>query len=264
MMDAKPRGEIDLLLLCGARPTLIERTLASFSQKVFGNFLIANVFANIDPFQGGATEVSEVESNILRYFPQARIRKPEVSSFTEAVMWLWGEVKSPHCLHLEDDWVATHVITEEMILPHFISKVGQVSILCETKRWRLNEPYHCKIQRRRFLGINVGKKPLHDEPIFTTSPSFLEREFARGCSALMDPDLDPEKQLSDGRNEKLRSFALRFRNRLVGKGPPFWIHDIGREYRSKQGIEKNIVNGKSVWTQASQRIGNTKSEGENS
>jgi hypothetical protein len=242
--------QIDLLLVCGARPVLLEKTLESFSEKVFENFKIANVFANIDKFQGGEAEVSQVEELILDYFPNAVLRKPETPSFTRSVIWLWGSVRSSFCLHLEDDWVANSRITEEMIFPNFIGKVRQVSILTAEKNWPICEPFHCKWRRRRILGLNFGRVFFRNEPLFTTSPSFLERSFAVRSASLMDDNYDPEKQLFDNRNPELRGFTRNFENRLISNGSEYLIRDIGREYREELGLKKHLIDGKSIWTDA--------------
>lgn len=241
------RVDIDLLLVCGARPSLLKQTLDSFSEKVFGSFSIANTFVNIDLFQGGPAEVSQTEAIVRKFFPDAVIRMPSTPSFTRAVIWLWSSVRSPFCLHLEDDWIADATIMADMIIPHFSRSVRQVSILTKEKNWPSSELYHCKWRRRRFLGIDMGRKMLRDEPVFTTSPSFLEAEFARNCAALMNSELDPEKQLYDGRNSKLGAYVAGYRNRVIGSGPPFLIRDNGRAFRKSLGVEKRIVDGRSVW-----------------
>src|SRR5690606_23244835 len=92
-----------------------------------------------------------------------------------------------------------------------------------------------------------GRKMLRDEPVFTTSPSFLEAEFARNCATLMNSELDPEKQLYDGRNSRLGAYVAGYRNRVIGSGPPFLIRDNGRAFRKSLGVEKRIVDGRSVW-----------------
>jgi hypothetical protein len=238
---------IDLLLLCGARPQLLKQTLESFQKKVFPNFSIANVFANVDPFQGGQTEVTQVSAIIRDYFPSAKIREPRTPSFTGAVRWLWASTSSPYCLHLEDDWIAEEGISEAMIFPHFIENVAQVSLLTAEKSWRFKHPYHCQWERKRFLGISVSKRLLEHEPVFTTSPSFLRGEFANVCASLMVDSLDPEKQLYNDQNKELREFTKNFRNRLVSGENGFPIRDTGRAYRKEAGLIKLMENGQSIW-----------------
>ena len=254
MKQERATGEIDLLLLCGARPQLLLQTLQSFSHNVFCNFRILNVFANIDRFMGDDKEVSEVEALILSYFAKAIIYKSDEPSFTKGVMRLWSLVSTDYCLHLEDDWVAQSAISDQTIFPHFKGNVAQVSIATAEKNWSRGQPYHCKWQRRRILGLGLGRSYRHDEPAFTTSPSFISGAFVRMCASLMNPDLDPEKQLNDGSNAGLRAFVKAYRNRVVGNGAAFLIRDIGRDFRHKQGLEKIIIGGQSIWIDGSSII----------
>lgn len=240
---------MDLLLVSGARPILLEKTLKSFSSNVLSNFRLTNIFVNIDRFQGGEREVSQAEEIVLGFFPNAIIRKPEMPSFTSAVSWLWQSVRSPFCFHLEDDWIAETQISEDMVLPYFSTEVRQVSILTREKNWSPQVPFHCKWRRRKFLGLNFGREYLANEPVFTTSPSFLERDFARACGSMMDVSLDPEKQLYDGKNVELRNFTSKFRNRIISDSGKFLIKDIGRAFREESGLKKEIVDGKSSWVE---------------
>lgn len=246
-MKLHPEAPIDVLLLCGARPELIKETLRSFNEKVFGNFNINNVFANIDPFQGGPDAVFQVELAIRTYFPNANVRRPSQCSFTDAVRWLWANFKSDIALHLEDDWRAKQKITSDMVLPHFSDTVRQVSIVTKEKNWISNWEYHVKWRRRRILGVKCGRKLLKDEPVFTTSPSFIERKFANSCASKFDESLDPEKQLYNGSNPELQTFTRRYQNRLIGLGRAPLIEDIGRAYREQTKMSKEFIAGQSIW-----------------
>jgi hypothetical protein len=149
--------------------------------------------------------------------------------------------------HLEDDWLAHADIGEGDVLPYFNGPVRQVSILTVEKNWKSRYPFHCAWERRRFLGVEFGRRLYPDRPLFTTSPSFVEREFARTCSRLMDPSLDPEKQLYDNRNVALSSYTSSFQNRIIGGRNPYWIEDIGRADRDRRGTRKVIAGGQSHW-----------------
>lgn len=238
---------IDLLLLCGARPTLLKRTLESFNARVFRNFKISNVFANIDLFQGGKDQVLENKQLILDYFPNAVVYTPPTPSFTGAVKTLWQSARSQYCLHLEDDWIASDEVTPEMVFPLFRADVAQVSFLVKEKNWRFQAPFHTKWEPRKFFGVRVGKRLLKNEPIFTTGPSFAVGSFLNQCAKLMDESLDPEKQLYDGRNRALREYTRNYKNVLL-RGAPFLIEDIGRDFRDAAGLEKRIVDGQTIWT----------------
>ena len=258
---------IDLLLVCGARPALLEQTLRSFGEKVFPHFVIRNVFANIDPFQGGHQEVELAERLVRELVPvpasAITIRKPGKPSLAGAVKWLWQSVKSRYAFHLEDDWRANEHITEDMVFPHFVENTRQVSILTREKNWTPSYPFHVQWRRRRFLGISFGRKLLPRAggatggggPIFTTSPCFVERLFANKCAQYLDVSLDPEKQLNSGGNVPLQSFTVRYRNRFIGqKGRCFLITDLGRDYSKAIGIHKAIRDGMSIWLPAKPRV----------
>ncbi len=97
--------DIALILVAGRRPELLKRTLRSFGEKVFDNFRIVGVFANIDPFMGTAEDGEACKKIILDRFPSAEISAPATPDFSEAVRSLWSKPRQPYFFHLEDDWL---------------------------------------------------------------------------------------------------------------------------------------------------------------
>ena len=201
---------IDLLLVSGSRPQLLERTLDSFGKNLLSNFEVSTVYANIDPFEGTAEDTQSCADLIRERFPACHIRAPDTCSFTGAVKWLWSNTSAAAALHLEDDWVIDREVRPEDV-------------------------------------FNIGRKYNYDRPIFTTSPSFLERSFAHECASKMRLDLDPEKQLYGDRNPELGQYTKTFRSRLLGVGGDFWISDIGREHRQASNLKKTLIDGQSHW-----------------
>ena len=235
--------QIDILIVSGARPALLKKTLDSFADKLFSNFSIASVFANIDPFQGGKKETDRCRRIIERFFPRAKINIPQSAHFTKAVQWLWSSTTSGFCFHLEDD----ESIQPRSIFPLFQGSVAQVSLFGRNKNWKHRTPFHHSWSRRRILGVPFGRKIDFSRPVFSTSPSFMKSTFAQFCAAHVDPDLDPEKQLYDGRNVPLSDYTGNYLNHLYGHPRRFVITDIGREFRETAGLTKVIKNGKSLW-----------------
>ena len=106
--------------------------------------------------------------------------------------------------------------------------------------------------RRRCVDRNVhapvGRRTLN---VFGTSPRFLEGAFARRCAGLIDPALDPEKQMRPPGNPALIAYLNEYRCRfLPAKDGAALITDIGREWRDARGIEKVVEQGVSRWRQA--------------
>lgn len=136
-------------------------------------------------------------------------------------------------------------VTPDDIFSGFTHKVTQVSFAAIEKKKARSEEFHFKLRRKKFLGITIKKSR---PSCFTTSPSFLKGDFARTCAKHMDVNLDPEKQLSDGRNLGLSDYTKAYLNRLYfGKEQDNVVLDIGREYRLQVGLEKKVTKGTSVW-----------------
>ncbi|MBF9031651.1 hypothetical protein HKCCE3408_14720 [Rhodobacterales bacterium HKCCE3408] len=241
---------IDVTIVCGARPALLERTLNSFANRLFANFEIGQVFANLDLFNGTEAERAACRDLLHAHFERVDCRLTETPGFAEAVRWLWSQPKAEIALHLEDDWLLNCDVRPGDILPLFSGNTGQVSFQALEKHWKYRSRYHTRRRRLRIPGIGSISWPDPSRPFFTTAPSFVTRHFANGCSERFDTTRDPEKQMSDGSNPTLSAFTRQFRNRLWGGRNPYPITDIGRDWRAAQGIEKSIVGGRSSWTSA--------------
>lgn len=239
--------KLDVLIVSGARPELLSRTLKSFQENLFVNFELGRCYVNIDPFEGGADEITECRKLIGDYFSNPVVRSPPERDFTKAVKWLWSKPENPYCLHLEDDWILHSAVKPKDVFPHFHELVRQVSFLTSGKKWKIRSPYHSKVLKRKFLGVTFDRVAIEDEPVFTTSPSFLQRDFVRKAARLMDVNYDPEKQLYREMVPALRAYTRQYRNYFIGDRKNFIVEDIGREYRINRGLKKYIVDGQSVW-----------------
>ena len=241
-------GKIDITLVAGRRPELLERTLSSFAKHVFPNFHISQVFANIDPFMGTITDGEACRQIILENFPDAEISIPEKPGFGLAVKTLWGKITSPLALHLEDDWLVLEKVSPEQVFPQFEGRVRMATMVTpenvKARRYRRN--------RFRTTRKKIPFTPLkYKAPLFTLCPCFIERDFAHEYARLLNPELDPEAQnyKDSGRyNPELSRYCDRFQNIfLKGKEDPALIIDIGRAYQAERGIIKTEDGGESLW-----------------
>lgn len=236
---------IDVSLISGRRPDLLERTLVSFQRHLFQFFEIANFRVNLDAFGGNEQDHAKCKEVIIKFFPKAKINEPRQPGFGKAVQFLWSTLESPFALHLEDDWIAHEDIKPEHVFPLFEGRTRQVTFLNEHKRRKGNALFDCKRTRSLFSPFKT-----YDirKPLFTTSPGFIHSSFARICAELMDPALDPEKQFYNGFNAELENFANFYRNRfLIGQIQPDVISDTGRDWREVRKLEKSTVAGVSTW-----------------
>ena len=241
-----PSKSYDLVLVCGRRPVLLERTLASFCRTVFPAFRFANVLVNIDPFCGTVADGHACADLIRAAFPDAQIFMPDRPGFGAAVIRLWQASESDILLHLEDDWLALEPLTPAEVERDLTGDVTALTLMCATKNTR-NQKFQTA---RRIVRQPDGTDADQFVSAFSTSPGFFDGAFARQAAALMRPEFDPEKQFFRGLNHALEAFAFRHRCKfLFGKQSPFMIEDIGRDWQRDQGIVKSYDRrtGRSLW-----------------
>jgi hypothetical protein len=245
MTDSSLHPPIDITIVSGRRPELLHKTLTSFSKDLFEHFRVARFLVNIDPFAGDEQDHKEVRRVIDRFLPQAKVFEPETACFGAAVKRLWQNTSASIIFHMEDDWVLEKPLHPKKVFPLFDEATKQISLVTREKHWNRIDKFH--YEKRRIPFIRIKKTDL-SRPIFTTSPSFLCGEFARRSADLMLPELDPEKQFSNGLNPELFAHVAPFRNRfLPAPGRVPFAKDIGREWRREKGLKKSLRNGISTW-----------------
>lgn len=237
---------IDLTLIAGRRPDLLRQTLASFRDRCFDNFMIANVFANIDPFCGTDHDGDLCEELIRKQFPNASITRSETPCFGQAVKTVWERIRSGHALHLEDDWLLLERLTPARVLPLFIGRTRMVMLMSAEQDRGKNERY-CVVRKR--IPFTPFKRIVGS--IFGTSPSFVHGEFARGYASLIDPARDPETQnRMNGPSPALSAYLQQYGCALLSshrKQEKSVILDIGADWRKRRGIRKEVRDGFSTW-----------------
>lgn len=237
---------MDITIVCGRRPDLLERTLVSFGEKIISHFPLGTVFANIDPFCGTEAEGDACEALLRKHFSRVEITRPETPSFGAAVKRLWARPTSRFFLHMEDDWEVLHPVTPAEIEPRLTGQVVQVQ-LASRDRLYLPKTYSFRTSWRSIFGIKFLKRVHLDRPHFATSPSFIRSDFAHACAERLDPSRDPEKQLyADG--TPLGEWTRPYRNHpLQAPGRKAVVHDLGRAWLAERGTRKRVVDGVSVW-----------------
>jgi hypothetical protein len=239
---------LDVSIVSGARPDLLDRTLSSFGSRLLKNFRLGRVVANIDMIFGSRTDCSACVDVILTHFPNADIRIPATSSFGEAVKSNWSRTRGDFVLHLEDDWILNEDVDNGVMKWFAPHDVKQVSFLNKEKNWDIQKKGYERFEMRkqRLFGLQLRKVRF---PIFTMAPSIIVGDFARSSALLMNGELDAEKQFARGINPKLEAHVRRHRSIIVAAsdGQPL-ISDIGREWRLHRRIEKSLVGGRPQWT----------------
>ena len=77
--------KIDVCMVAGRRPDLIQTTLDSFNANLFRNFTIDRFIVNIDPVFGSDDDQARCREIIHSFFPTAQISEPAEPRFCAAV-----------------------------------------------------------------------------------------------------------------------------------------------------------------------------------
>lgn len=247
---------IDIALICGSRPKLLEQTLHSFSKNIFRFFCINRVIANVDLF-GGSTEDQQNCVDLIRFFfPDSIVMKPRLPSFGTAVRNTWLSTNAKVVLHLEDDWLSLSSVKPDVIYS-ILNEQTRVIALSNKELPRSNVEV-CpnanlvsKVLKKRFLGITYRKLKINGHG---TAPGFYEGDFLRTYAKLIKPDLDPEKQIHPDINKELFEYVQSYRRvSLKDESGNYLIRDIGRDWRNTYGLKKFVIHGKSYWQYDSSR-----------
>lgn len=240
--------DLEVVLVCGRRPDLLEQTLASFSDRLFRHFQLNDVYANIDPIFGGPKDHAACLDLLRAHFPGVTIFEPEQAGFAAAVQRLWQATTADLVLHLEDDWLLNEDIVPADVLPGLDERTTALALVAKELGWNGRDEFKMGRRKIRLFGIPVARRHF---PVFGTSPRFLRGSFARRCAELMDTTLDPEKQMRPPGNPALIDYLQGFRCRfLPPKHGTALITDIGRGWRDARGITKTVTGPKSSWSSA--------------
>lgn len=237
--------DIDITIVAGRRPELLQRTLESFTSKAFRFHNVINVYANIDPIFGDEDDEARCIALLQEHFSRPVIHTPETAGFTAAVKRLWQETTAPYVFHLEDDWIALDAL-DQRVDACFEGNIRQVSFHSANQNWDIGRKGHMH-RGKRYLKLLGVRLPIGSYPKFTTSPSIIDGPVARTCAQLMDVAFDPEKQFYSSVNRDMETFIQGFENYIFSPDAIPVVEDTGRDWRDKRGIQKKITNAASSW-----------------
>lgn len=83
-----------------------------------------------------------------------------------------------------------------------------------------------------------------------TSPKFIQGALAHRLAQMMDPDLDPEKQMLPWINPAFSDIIAANKCGFLDKSGTRQygvMEELGRAWREARHIEKTVIDGKSIW-----------------
>lgn len=223
--------EIDVTLIAGRRPDLLEFTLETFQKNLLNQMRVRRLIVNIDPIWGSADDARRTLSLCHSFGWEVVSRQPETPNFCGAVQWVWSQTETEWFFHLEDDWcLARRINVDRLGRTMQTEDIGQIAfdhVEKKARKWK--------------RGLTLQS--------FTTSPSFIRGIVGRTAAEHLDTAKDPEKQLTALLRKVFAKRAPPYRPVLHGsRFTPYFLFDTGRQWRNAHGIDKTLVGGASTWT----------------
>ena len=213
------------------RPDVLEKTYKSFSKNLVDmNLKDFTLYINVDPLpEKSPFSRKDVVAVAKRYFGTVVANMPDEANFCRAIKWLWHQPKSKYVFHIEDDWQLLKSIPFSDILKRFKKYRGLYQV-------RLNKNPEKKSATR----------------LYGLSPCVCRMDFYQAVAANLNPKRNPERQLRDvkgwGLAQPRKDRVMPFPKRET------IVKDIGREWRVKFGMSKEINENKFVKWKYMKRI----------
>jgi len=219
--------KIDITVSATIRPKLFQKTLLSFTNNMLKNQLDYRIILNIDPI-GEKKDPMDMVEVARGFFKDVVYRIPNEPSFPEAVIWCWKQVEGDYVLHLEDDW--------KLLMP--INIDNMIEILN-------NDPRLISLRLSKIGKPETVSSPDRGGYIYypklSLNPTLLKGSFIKKIVNLMDPTLNPEKQLRCGKATERNRYLCSFLHGVYTKESLDQIvKDTGRSWMEATEYEKDI------------------------
>ena len=213
---------IDICIISVVRPSVLDITLKSFTEKMLTNKNDYRIIINVDPI-GENIPRKHVLKVVNNYFDNVVFNYPSVPGFTKAVKWCWEQTNSKYVFHLEDDWkLLSDINIQNMI--EILNKYDDLASLRLDKHRTGKSKHSCK------YGFIY-------HPKISLNPTLFRGDFLRNVAELMDVNLNPEKQLRPSKSPR-GQYISKFNNGIYVKDGNKVVLDIGRTWMNQSDYTK--------------------------
>lgn len=207
------------------RPDVLNQTYKSFTD----NFIDLDnknckLYINID--RSPSVNIDKIDQCIYvckQYFGQVIVNCPQNPNFTNALKWCWSKPVYDYFFHLQDDWILS-------------SKLSMSSFINYYKRFFMQSK-----NINNMASVNLRAYSSCDSMV-CLSPGIFNSGFARLAVQKLNNNFNPQQQLRQ-KTIKNTIGGVLGKKFITHKFPrpcnQIIIHDIGRIWLKKEGIERN-------------------------
>ena len=222
--------KIDITMTATIRPSILDKTLSSFCANLFKDTDRCNLILNIDNI-GEEKPREEVLKVASKYFKNIIVNYSVEPNFSKAVIWAFSQTTEKYVFNLEDDWILLKPINIDLMIECLEKYYSLVSL-------RLNKD---KLESQKSTGDYI-LSPLN---MLSLNPTLFKGDFIRSVYPLMNPNLNPEKQLrKDHKTERGKYIAKWNYGIYTKETSSIVIIDIGRNWikKTKYFKDGNFIN----------------------
>lgn len=224
--------KIDITITATLRQKIFYKTLLSFTKNMLTDQSRYRIILNVDPIGEDNTQ-QKILDVAKGFFKDIIYRFPDKPCFSGAVIWCWEQVTSKYILNLEDDWRLLVPINIDSMI-EIMEKNPKLASLRLSKNGKPET-----VPERPEDGFAYYPK-------LSLNPVLLRGVFVRKVSKLMDPTLNPEKQLRCSKGCERTKYLCEWLHGVYSKeGLDATVRDIGRSWMDNTKFTK--VTGFTNW-----------------
>jgi hypothetical protein len=239
---------MDIMMTATIRPELVEKTLRSFRNNLFGSYKDCRLLINIDPVRGIESTATrrDVLAIVDSYFSEKKTRLPKKPHFPHAIHWLWAQAESEFVFHLEDDWECV----EEIDINHMVRIMeSQPNLLgLRLNAYRTWED-RCRPSSAKGRSDWLWNGQYYERPRkpgrhswYSNHPTLFRSGWVKAALPFLGDKGSTERYISGLRKAKekgARDLIYEWRYGIYAVPSRRCILDIGRGWRKQNGVRKN-------------------------
>jgi hypothetical protein len=211
---------LDITTTATIRPSLLCKTLESFTKNLLVNQKDYRLILNVDPI-GEDIDPMEVVNVGRSFFDNVVYNISNKPNFAQAVKWCWQTTDSELIFHMEDDWT----LSRKILIDDMVSTINKNNNMMSLRLPQLSlKKVNKEDERNNFIK--------HHKLLL--NPTLFKGGFIRDMASKMNILDNPEKQI----RRKFKLSENKFAGIYCGLGNGEYIKHTGRQWQKRSNYHK--------------------------
>jgi hypothetical protein len=227
------------------RPSILNRTLKTFTKNLFLDKSRFRFIFNIDPV-GENCLPEDIVDIASTYFDNILYNIAETPSFPKAFIWCWQQASSDYLFHMNEDWELVRPLDIDVMID-LLEKNKNLACLRLNKMAIPSGPvihiFNCDyISKGDYL--LAGRR----DDQFGTNPELIRGSFYKKARKYLVDNKNPEKQFRSWHEQMFKNVVTKWDYAVYARpGDKVLIRDIGKNWMKKNNFRKKGGPGFTLW-----------------